>query len=118
MREDDPLDRVLREWQAPEPPPAAVSRMDARVLAAFRQTARPALWRRFLQARISVPVPVLAMLLVIVAALVIQFQWGRTPPPQIEGYVTRIEATGFQPLRDGAARVVRRAEVRRAEVRQ
>ena len=114
MMENDPLDRVLREWQAPEPPPAAVSRMDARVLAAFRQTARPTPWRRFLQARVSVPVPVLAMALVIVAALVIQFRWGVPPAPlpQIQGYVTRIEAAGFLPLRDGAARVVRREAVR------
>lgn len=114
MMENDPLDRVLREWQAPEPPATVVSRMDARVLAAFRQMVRPSLWRRFLQARVSVPVPVLAMLLVIAAALLIQFRSGepRAPLPQIRGYVTRIEAAGFQPLRNGAVRVVRREAVR------
>lgn len=106
MMEEDPLVRVLKAWQAPEPPEA----MDARVLAAFRRTTRPSPWRRFLEARVSVPVPVLAMLLVIAVALLIQFHWGepRAPEPQFQGYVTRIEAAGFEPLRDGAARVVRK----------
>lgn len=113
MMERDPLDRVLQEWQALEPPAA----LEARLLAAYRAAARPSPWRRFLDARVSVPAPVLAMLLVIIAALLLQFRWG-APLPQIPGYVTRIEATGFQPLRDGAVRVVRRDTLRREAVRQ
>ena len=116
MMENDPLDPVLHEWQAPEPPAA----MDARALAAFRTAHHPSPWNRFLRARVSVPVPVLAALMLIVAALLLQFRWGepRPPLPQIPGYVTRIEASGFQPLREGAVRVVPRDTLRRQEVRQ
>jgi len=121
MMENDPLDGVLREWQAPEPPAA----LDARMLAAYRHTVRPSLWQRFLSARVSIPVPVLATLVLVAAALFLQFRLGqpRTPLPRIRGYVTRIESAGFQPLPNGDARVVSRDEVprdavSRREVRQ
>lgn len=109
MNEHDPLSSVLREWEAPEPSAA----MDARVRAAYRAGYRPSPWRRFWSARVSVPVPVLAALLVIVTAFWLQF--GSQPPlvqpatvaPPVEGYMTRIEASGFEPLPDGATRVIR-----------
>lgn len=117
MMENDPLNSVLRDWEAPAPPTA----MDARVLAAYRTAYRPAYrsspWWRFWSARVSIPVPALAALLVIVTALWFQF---RVPPPVVqpgvaapgEGYLTRIEAAGFRPLPDGATRVIRSGGVK------
>lgn len=96
--DDDPLDGMLGEWRAPEPPAA----MDERMLAAFRsRSARKWHWA---------PAPAAA--LVIAAALLIGFRWGQPRTPPIHGYVTRIDAQGFQPLPNGAARVARREEVR------
>ncbi len=62
---DDELQEALQKWEAP-PPGASV---DKRVLAAYRKNyARIPLWRRMLAARISVPVPVAALLLIATAA--------------------------------------------------
>jgi len=102
--EDDSLRNLLREWKAPEPPPA----LDARVRAAWR-TACPAPPRwNFWSARISVPVPVFAVLMLVMLALVLQFR--SEPPADLRrgrAYVTQVDAEGFQPLPNGAARVVR-----------
>jgi hypothetical protein len=104
MSEMDPLRRVLREWQPPEPSAA----LDARVRTAFRAESMPGAWRKFWMARVSIPVPVLAAAsILVVIAWVVGFRPG-TPtavqhPP---GVVTRLEATGFVPLPDGSARVV------------
>jgi hypothetical protein len=110
MIENDPLDSLLREWQPPAPPAS----LDATMLAAYRTSSRPGLWQRFLHARVSIPVPVLAVLALITIALLLTFRTGEPQPPlpRIPGYVTRIEAAGFEPLPDGAARVVRRPEIR------
>lgn len=105
--EDDslrPLFReLLREWQAPDVPPA----MDARIRAAWRAAyPAPPLWN-FWSARVSVPAPVLAAVVLVLLAL--QF---RSEPPALSrtggrAYVTQVDAEGFQPLPNGAARVVR-----------
>src|SRR5260370_18626879 len=96
--------------------------MDTRVLAAYRAGYRPghrpSPWRRFCPARVSIPVPVLAALVVILTAFWFQFrvqppvvQPGRVAPPG-EGYLTRMEAAGFQPLPDGGIRVIRSGGVK------
>ena len=81
MMENDPLNSVLRDWEPRRPQP----RCDARVLAAYRTAYRPAYrsspWWRFWSARVSIPVPALAALLVIVTALWFQF---RVPPPVVQ----------------------------------
>ncbi len=109
MSENDPLHDVLKEWAAPEPSPA----MDARVSAAYRGAHRPSLWRRMWSVQVTIPVPVLAALLLIAAVVWLQFRSAppaptATVPPPEGGYLSRLEATGFQPLPDGAARVVRK----------
>jgi hypothetical protein len=111
MREHDPLNALLREWEAPEPPPA----LHARVRAAFRETVKPSPWQRLWSVRISIPVPVLAAVLLMVAVGVwLQSRSG--PPartaPASPGYITRMESAGFQPLPDGATRVIRAGEVK------
>ena len=60
--DDDKLRSVLREWEAPQPSPA----MDARVRAAWRGAHRPA-WKNIWTARVSIPVPAMAVLLLAAA---------------------------------------------------
>jgi hypothetical protein len=102
MSEFDPLRTVLREWKAPEP--SAV--LDERVRAGFRVLRAPSPWARFWTARVSVPVPMLAAAMLL-AAMVWLVEFRPTPPapPRPPGVVTRLEATGFQPVPDGVALV-------------
>jgi hypothetical protein len=113
MKEPQEFDALLREWKPPEPG----AELDDRVLAAYRSgVRRPApAWRRFWTMRVSVPAPALiAAALVLVAVL-----WWLRPhgsqvvPEQAPGMVTRLDASGFQPLPNGAARVVPATEVRK-----
>ena len=82
--------------------------MDARTRAVYRTSYRPWSWRVLWKTRISVPVPALAAMVLLALAWLLQF---RSVPAPIasraeRGYVTRLDATGFQPLPNGAARVV------------
>lgn len=64
---DSELRALLHEWEAP-----SVSRgAEARLLAAFRDEAqrRPSLWRRLLAARVSVPIPLAACVLIALTVL-------------------------------------------------
>lgn len=101
MSENDPLRALLREWQAPEPSAA----LDERIRAGFRAARAPSPWARIWQARISVPVPVLAALVLLAAvAWLVQFR-PAAPAVREPGIVTRLEATGFQPEPNGVALV-------------
>ena len=115
MKEQDPLNSILREWEAPSPSPG----LDARVRAAYRAAQRPSLWRRIWSVRVTIPVPVLAALLVIAA--VVWFQFRSSPPVAVPSttspgsggeYLTRMETAGFKPLPDGAVRVIRSRETK------
>jgi hypothetical protein len=114
MKENDPLNSVLREWKAPEPSSA----LDARVRAAYRSTHHPSLWRRIWSAQVTIPVPVLAAALLLLLAPVLWLQFRPRPPapqpatvtPAGAGYMTRLETAGFKPLPDGATRVIRSGE--------
>ena len=111
MKENDPLNSVLREWKAPEPP----STVDARVRAAYQAAHRPSLWRRIWSAQVTIPVPALAAALLLLLAPVLWLQLRPRPPaplpaavtPAGSGYMTRLETAGFKPLPDGATRVIR-----------
>ena len=87
MKEHDPLNSVLREWEAPEPPSA----VDARVRAAYRQAHRPSLWRRIWSAQVTIPVPVLAavFLLLLAPVLWLQFRFRPPAPPAPSGRAPR-----------------------------
>jgi hypothetical protein len=112
MKENDPLHSVLREWAAPEPSSA----VEEGLRAGFRGLQRPSLWQRVWSAEVRIPVPVLAALLLVAVVSVLYFRPrpSAAPPstaaPPSETYMSRIEAAGFQPLRDGATRVIRSGE--------
>jgi hypothetical protein len=108
MTGPDPLDALLREWKSPEPG----AELDEQVVTAYRAAVpsaplRAPAWRRFWGARISVPAP---LLLAAMAALVLFFWYRSTsvpsPPPHAAGVVTRLNATGFEPLPNGEAHIV------------
>lgn len=116
MKESDSLDALLREWKIPDPN----EELDQRVIAAYRSNkhsgrASSRFWRRFWTTRVSIPAPALLAAALAVFALVL---WlgplaAPAPPPQAPGVVTRLNATGFQPLPNGDARIVPAAEVQR-----
>ena len=110
MKEQDPLQSLLREWEAPEPPPA----MDARVRAAYRAARRGSWLERLWTFRVSIPVPVLAavLLLLAVGVWIERRSSPPVPPAAPSGYITRLESAGFQPLPDGQVRVIRHGGVK------
>ena len=125
--ETDPLRQILGEW----PPPEVPASLDARVLAAYRERVRRPAWRTFWSARISVPVPALAAVLALAAAVFLIFQSRPVAParmlriesqlvsmPNGRGCITRLDATGFQALPDGDARVLDEPAIKRKEVKQ
>jgi hypothetical protein len=106
MNEGDSLQALLREWEAAQPE----SHMDRRVLDAYRGAIRNLpWWRRFWRARISIPVPVILA----AAALIALFLWLRPARPVVTDATTEWNVTGFQPLPNGAARVIRAREGRK-----
>ena len=110
MKDNDPLNSILREWESPEPS----SGLDARVRAAYLAMLRPSPWKRMWFSRVSIPIPVLAGLLLLVTAMwwiqsrsrTLGVQPVITSPAENE-YVTRIEIAGYQPLPNGATRILR-----------
>ena len=116
MKETDLLDALLREWKLSEPTVG----LDQRVIAAYRSAVRrdrvsARVWRRFWTTRVSIPAPALVAAALAIFALFLWLlpsaapaMWRDTP-----GAVTRLNASGFQPLPNGDARVVPAMEVQR-----
>jgi len=108
MNDHDSLHDMLREWKAPEPPAA----LETRLRAAYREKHRRWTWHRSWSAlwktRISVPVPALAALVLLALAWILEVRPVPAPaaPRADRGYLTRLDDSGFQPLPNGAARVV------------
>jgi hypothetical protein len=112
MREPDPLHALLREWKSPEPS----RELDQRVVAAYRDAVpRPPVLRRFWQARVSVPAPVLALGILLAVAALLWFRGSFTPKPLTvsPNVVAQLNATGFQPLPNGQARVLSVTELKK-----
>jgi hypothetical protein len=110
MTERDPLNTLLREWKAPESSPE----LDHRVVAAYRSAFPPA-WRGFWKAKISIPVPIL-LAVMLVFALLLWFRStppGNPPPGNAGDVITHLNATGFEPLPNGEARIVPVKEIKR-----
>ena len=116
MREPDSLDVLLRKWELPEP----TAELDQRVTSAYRSAVRPErssvpAWRQFWTTRVSVPAPVLAAATLVVFILFF-WLWPSAVPavsPGTSGVVTRLNASGFQPLPDGHARVIPAMEIQK-----
>jgi hypothetical protein len=109
MNERDDLSEALAEWKAIEPS----LDFDARAIAAYRRgqaNVWQRFWRGFWQGRVSVPVPLVALAAIVVLALAVWFRPNASPP---RGIVTQIDTDGFQPMPNGAARLIRVTEVPR-----
>ena len=108
MMDHEPLQEILRDWKAPEPPATMDEWMRVAYRAAHPAPRRRSLWQSFWNLRISIPVPALAVALVLLLALMVEFRPAPVPVASRAdgGYVTRLDDTGFQPLPNGAARVV------------
>jgi hypothetical protein len=118
--DDDALARLLRRWG----PPALPGDLDARVLAAYRTRTQP-WWRRFLAAEVRVPLPMAALLtLLLIVSTVLALRPApaggsaatpATPEPvqaarrQDPPVVTRTSLAGFEPVEEMQVTVVQEA---------
>jgi hypothetical protein len=112
MKEHDSLDDLLRgEWKSPEPS----AELDSRVTSAYRSAVRrPAAWKQFWKMRVSVPAPALLVAAVAIVALVAWLRPVSVPAPaETSGVVTQLNASGFQPLPNGEARVIPAVEIKK-----
>ena len=115
MKETDPLDALLREWKSTDPP----AELDQRVVSSYRsavgsQRVSSRGWRRFWSMRVSIPAPVLLAAAVVAVILFLWLRPPGAPTPSRAPYdaVTRLNATGFEPLPNGQARVIPAAEIK------
>jgi hypothetical protein len=109
---DTSLDALLREeWKSPEPS----AELDQRVTSAYRSAVRrPAAWKQFWRMRVSIPAPALLLAAAAIVALVVWLRPKAAPvasPGEPSGVVTQLNASGFQPLPNGEARIVPATEV-------
>lgn len=112
MRERDSLDALLHEWKSPEP----TAELDQRVTSAYRSAVgSPRFWQQFWRMRVSVPAPALVAGALAILILFIWLRPSAAPaaPPKASGVVTRLNASGFQPLPNGEARVVPAMEIKK-----
>jgi len=106
--QEDPLRSLLHEWEAPPPPVG----LETRVRARFRAWRRPTWFGRLWSFRISIPAPLLAAALLLLAVgFWLVRRTAPLQPPAIASpageYMTRLETAGFQPLPDGEVRIIR-----------
>ena len=109
---DDDLKKLLSAWQASPAPDA----LDARVLASYRESARPRRrWRWLFTGTLRVPVPVAALVLAAFAALSFAALRGvprERPPERAAQQVVQItKITDFKPVAVLQPRIVRRSHV-------
>jgi hypothetical protein len=108
MIEHDPFNKLLQEWQAPDLPPYLEERIAGVCRTEVPSTdRRPPYYRRWWTARVRIPVPLMGLAILLVAML-FWFRSKSAPslPPDPAGVVTRVNATEFEPLPNGEARLV------------
>lgn len=106
MKKEEDVDSILREWKAPAPS----ADLDDSVLQAFRKACPAPVWRR-VPPRLERRVLLIAATVLVAVGLSISFRPIKGPP-EIPQVVTRINASGFRALPDGAATIIKAREVR------
>jgi hypothetical protein len=116
MKEPDSLDALLHEWKLAEP----TAELDRRVTSAYRSAVRPPrsspqVWRQFWTKRVSVPVPALVAAALAIFGLIFWLRPAEAPAvsPERSAVVTRLNASGFQPLPNGQAEVIPAVKVQK-----
>jgi hypothetical protein len=116
MKEPEALDDLLREWRLPEPD----AELDQRVTTAYRSAVRSRrssspVWQRWWTMRVSVPAPALMAAALAILGLFIWLRPSAAPPPapSTPHVVTQLNASGFQPLPDGEAKVIPAVEIKK-----
>ena len=116
MREPDSLDALLQEWKSPEP----AAELDQRVVGAYRSAVRPPrcslrIWRQFWTMRVSVPAPAFVAAALAIFTLFLWLRPSATPAasPKTSDVVTRLNASGLQPLPNGKAQVIPAMEIQK-----
>ena len=100
--DDHRLHSLLREWEAPAPPAA----LDPRVRSGFREL-HPPFWRRIWLTRISVPAPLVALAMLLIAAVLwFAIRPARIPVVAPASRANQVESAGFVPLPRGDARII------------
>jgi len=95
---DNELRDLLRQWEAPAAPPY----LERRIFGEPRKKA----WRRWLlTGSIRVPVPVFALLLVVLSAMTWVLPRRRQAPPAL---VRPVSLSDFQPVAELKPRIIRR----------
>jgi hypothetical protein len=90
---DEELNKMLRQWQAPAAPPS----LQARVLGV-----RQPWWRWLLTGSIRIPVP-LGFAAAVLIVWILSLTWG-PPRPSVQ----EVTASNFQPVKELKPRIIRR----------
>lgn len=111
MKEDDPLDSLLREWKAPEP----TEELDRRVTSAYRFAMRPSVWQRCWRMRVSIPLPVLVPAALAMLALFFWLGFSSTiridpPVPAAAQPVPPVSFADFQAVQQLEPHIVKEGQ--------
>ena len=111
MKEDDPLDSLLREWNAPEPG----EELDQRMISAYRSAVRPPARQGFWKMRVSIP---LAALVPAALGILALFFWlglssnmpGHAPAPTPTQPVPAVSFADFQPVQQLEPHIIKEGQ--------
>ncbi|MEX2264305.1 MAG: hypothetical protein WD696_20290 [Bryobacteraceae bacterium] len=95
---DNELRDLLRQWDAP----AAPAHLERQIFGEPRKQR----WRWLLTGSIRVPVPVFALLLLVLSALMYVLPRSRRAPP---AFAHEVSLSDFQPVAELKPRIIRRA---------
>jgi hypothetical protein len=108
---DDELDRALKSWRVPDPPPD----LEAKTIRAFRaHPQRFSRWRNLFAMRVTVPLPAAAAmvvaligLLAMLARIELTARPAGAPAPTVTGATAPSSWGGLQPVSELRPRIIR-----------